>query len=328
MAAPTSPAHKTERLLNLVICLLYTRQPLAKQQIRAAVPQYAEVASDESFDRMFERDKDELRDLGIPLRTEAVDALFDDETGYRIDQREYALPEITFEADELTVLGLAARTWQQASLGGPAAQAMRKLRAQDVTRDEASVLALEPRVRTTEAAFEPMKNAALRHQEVRFGYRKGRGAPEERRLQPWAVTSWHGHWYATGFDLDRDAPRVFRLSRVVGAVRTTGRPGAYAVPDDHDAVAMIAASTDAGSTTRARLQVRAGAGNTLRRSATDVRRVDDDWDELTVERADLGALVAEVCGFGPAVLALDPPELVEQVAARLDAVVAANGGAR
>ena len=55
------------------------------------------------------------------------------------------------------------------------------------------------------------------------------------------------------------SPRVFRLSRVVGAVRTQGKPGAYAVPDDHDAVAMIAATGDAGATTRARLQVRTGA---------------------------------------------------------------------
>ena len=85
MSAPT-PAAKTERLLNLVICLLYTRQPLSKQRIRAAVPQYGEAASDEAFDRMFERDKDELRDLGIPLRAEAIDPLFDDETGYRLVQ--------------------------------------------------------------------------------------------------------------------------------------------------------------------------------------------------------------------------------------------------
>ena len=60
---------KTERLLNLVIALLSTRMPLSKARIRAAVPQYHGTASDEAFDRMFERDKDELRELGIPLVT-------------------------------------------------------------------------------------------------------------------------------------------------------------------------------------------------------------------------------------------------------------------
>jgi len=107
-----------------VICLLYTRKPLSKAKIRNAVPQYGTSASDEAFDRMFERDKDELRELGIPLVTEPFDVFFDDEPGYRIDRREYALPEISFGADELAVLGLASRgrfsAWPVASGPRPA----------------------------------------------------------------------------------------------------------------------------------------------------------------------------------------------------------------
>ena len=145
MRTQPNASDKTERLLNLVICLLYTRQPLSKAKIRDAVPQYGTTASDEAFDRMFERDKDELRDLGIPLVTEPGDVLFDDEPGYRIDRREYALPEISFAADELAVLGLASRAWAQASLAGPAAQALRKLEAAGVERDDASLIGIEPR---------------------------------------------------------------------------------------------------------------------------------------------------------------------------------------
>src|SRR5689334_25021005 len=92
---------KTERLLNLVICLLSTRRPLTKAQIRQAVPQYAENTSTEAFERMFERDKDELRDLGIPLATSFEDPLFEDEVGYRVDRDAYALPEVSFEPDEI-----------------------------------------------------------------------------------------------------------------------------------------------------------------------------------------------------------------------------------
>jgi len=103
MSTQPNAAAKTERLLNLVICLLYTRMPLSKAKIRSFVPQYGTTASDEAFNRMFERDKDELRDLGIPLVTEAFDPLFEDEPGYRIDRRDYALPEISFAADELAV---------------------------------------------------------------------------------------------------------------------------------------------------------------------------------------------------------------------------------
>ena len=96
---PTPAAAKTERLLNLVLALLSTRRPLTKGQIRAAVPQY-EQSDDAAFDRMFERDKDELRDLGIPIVTEHIDTFFQDEPGYRIDRREYALPPIEFTAEQ------------------------------------------------------------------------------------------------------------------------------------------------------------------------------------------------------------------------------------
>ena len=150
---------KTERLLNLVIALLSTRMPLSKARIRAAVPQYHGTASDEAFDRMFERDKDELRELGIPLVTSVIDPVFDDELGYRIDKREYALPEISFEPDEVAALSLAARTWTRASLAGPAASALRKLRAAGVTMDDSSLVGIEPVVRTTEEAFEPLRRA-------------------------------------------------------------------------------------------------------------------------------------------------------------------------
>ena len=124
MAAP-----RTERLLNLVICLLAATRYVSKEQVRRAVPQYGECATTEAFERMFERDKDDLRDMGIPLETGSNDSFFDDELGYRIPKDAYALPEITFDSEELAVLGLAARTWQHAALSGAAAQAIRKLEA-------------------------------------------------------------------------------------------------------------------------------------------------------------------------------------------------------
>ncbi|KNX37083.1 helix-turn-helix transcriptional regulator [Luteipulveratus halotolerans] len=319
MPAATTPAAKTERLLNLVICLLYTRQPLSKARIRSAVPQYGEAASDEAFDRMFERDKDELRELGIPLKTEPVDSFFDDESGYRIDQREYALPEIAFEADELAVLGLASRTWQQASLGGPAAQAMRKLQAQDIERDTDSVLGLEPRVRTSEPAFEPVKDAVVQRRTIRFGYRKRGAEVEQRRVQPWAITSWHGRWYLTGHDLDREAPRVFRLSRIEGRVGREPRAASYDVPAGHDPVVMIAGSEDDRALQTAQVRVREGAGNTLRRRARVVSDA-DGWQVVEVDFRDVEMLANEIAGFGPSAVALSPDDLVGRVVRRLRAV--------
>ncbi|MBC9957343.1 YafY family protein [Yimella sp. cx-51] len=315
--SPSSPAAKTERLLNLVICLLYTRQPLSKQRIRQAVPQYGEAASDEAFDRMFERDKDELRDLGIPLRAEVVDPLFEDETGYRIDRREYALPELHFEPDELAVLGLASRTWQQASLAGPAASALRKLEAADVQRDEGTLVGLEPRVRTAEPAFPAMKDALVRRTTVQFAYRKPDGSVSDRRLQPWAVTNWHGRWYVSGFDLDRDAPRVFRLGRVEGAVRSQGRAGAYEIPDDHDALRAIRGSEVEREPQPAILHVLTGSGHALRRRARTTGEVDDRWTQIDIDYTDTEIFADQIAGYGPAVIVLQPGDLRDAVVRRL-----------
>ena len=168
-----------------MLVLLYTRRPLSKAQIRQLVPQYGQSASTEAFERMFERDKDELRELGIPLVTEDIDPLHEDEPGYRIHQREYALPDISFEPDELAVLGLASRTWAQASLAGPAAQALRKLRAAGVERDVDALIGIEPRLRTTEPAFDAVKDGVLRRVPLRFVYRRPEAAEaSERHVQP------------------------------------------------------------------------------------------------------------------------------------------------
>ena len=322
-----SAGDKTERLLNLVICLLYTRMPLSKAKIRDAVPQYGRTASDEAFDRMFERDKDELRDLGIPLVTEAFDPLFDDEPGYRIDRREYALPEITFAADELAVLGLASRAWTQASLAGPAAQALRKLEAAGVERDDASLIGIEPRVRTAEPAFEDVKNAVLQRIPVSFTYRTAStGAVASRHVQPWGITSWHGRWYLTGFDTDRNAPRVFRLGRIEGEVAFEGGPAAYEVPADHEPRAMISTMAVERAPQPAVLRVRAGAGHSLRRQARAVVELDDTWSTVDIDFTDTEAFAGEISGFGPDVVVESPAELRESVIRRLTGALGSGSG--
>lgn len=324
-------AAKTERLLNLVIALLYTKAPLSKSRIRAAVPQYQD-SGDEAFDRMFERDKDELRALGIPLRTEEIDPFFDDEAGYRIDRREYQLPEIEFAPDEVAVIGMASRAWSQASLAGPAAQAMRKLQAAGVEPDEASIAGVEPLLHTTEPAFEAVRKATITGRSIRFGYRrKNAGSITERHLQPWALTNWHGRWYVTGNDLDREGPRVFRLDRITSRVSLdrSGRDCAYVVPVGHDPRAMITATYNdrPASDTVARLRLRPGAAYSLRRRAASI--VDGEhelgeWDVATFTGIPPQSLILDVTAAGPDVEVIEPVEVADAVRARLTSVLQAH----
>ncbi|HEY7719151.1 MAG TPA: WYL domain-containing protein [Pedococcus sp.] len=327
MTAHGGPAAKTERLLNLVLCLLYTRRPLPKSKIREVVPQYGDAASDEAFDRMFERDKDELRELGIPLVTEDVSTVWDDETGYRIDQRDYALPEVDFGPDELAVLGLASRVWAQASLAGPAAQALRKLKASGIERDDESLIGLEPRLRTAEPAFDAVKNAVLLRQEISFDYRTGgEGEVRPRRVQPWGLASWHGRWYLTGHDLDRDAERVFRLSRISGPVRAAKAVGTFEVPAGHRPRDLIRTAVGEQAPLSATVRVREGRGHALRRRAVSTAPAGPGWDELVVEGGDPEALADELSGYGADVVAVRPAEVREAVVRRLRGAAGAHPG--
>jgi proteasome accessory factor B len=319
-------AQKTERLLNLVICLLSTRQFLAKEQIRAAVPQYADCATDEAFDRMFERDKEEVREMGIPLETGSNNAWFEDEVGYRVDRAAYALPEVAFEPDELAVLSLASRVWQQATLAGPASRALLKLKAAGVDSDDAAVAGVEPRVGTAEPAFAGLYAAVRDRRPVTFPYRTGRaGTVSERRLEPWGIVSWHGRWYVVGHDRDRGATRVFRLSRVAGPVESAGEAGEFRVPDGVDIRAQVAVLAPDQPRDEAILHVRPGAGIGLRRRATreTAGGAPEGWDEVAVGFGDPESLATEIAGYGPDVVAAGPAAVRDAVVRRLTAVLQA-----
>ena len=106
---------RAERLVNLVLCLLSTRQYLTAERIRAIVPGYADAPTDEAFFRTFERDKAELRDLGIPLET-GRNSVFDAADGYRISRRDYELGDIDLEPDEAAAVALAVRLWDSPEL--------------------------------------------------------------------------------------------------------------------------------------------------------------------------------------------------------------------
>jgi|GEM_PF-5608335 len=97
---------RTERLLNLVIALRATRRGMRRDDLRRAVPQYAASPNDTAFERMFERDKEDLRQIGVPIVTVPSDVLVDAEDAYRIDAGAYELPEVTFTPAEVAVLGL------------------------------------------------------------------------------------------------------------------------------------------------------------------------------------------------------------------------------
>ncbi len=320
-------SRRAERLVNLVICLLATRQYLPASRIRQAVPGYepddGSVKADETFKRMFERDKAELRELGIPLET-GRNSAFDAEDGYRIARRDYELPEIALLPDEAAAVGLAARLWQSARLAEAANGALLKLRAAGIDLDHGSTAGIEPRVEATEPAFQPLLDAVTNRQAVTFEYRKSTDTtPERREVEPWGVVSWRGRWYVVGHDRRRGATRCFRLSRIAGEVRPVGQPGTVRQPAGLDLVEIVAGSDhhhDGPPPKTARLAVRPGAAAGLRRYGTVVGSR-DGRDVLEIGFADVDWLADWVAGFGTAVVVLEPADMRDAVVQRLSALV-------
>ncbi|MDQ3484424.1 MAG: WYL domain-containing protein, partial [Actinomycetota bacterium] len=183
-------APKSERLLNLLIMLLVQRHYVAKARIRSILYPGSSV---DAFEKMFERDKDELRSLGVPIEVGQIDPYFDDEPGYRIRPDEFALPEIDLEPDEAAVVGLATKVWEHARLAKATTEAVRKLTAAGVDVDVAALEIAQPRLSADEPSFDVFWEATCERTPLEFEYlRSGQAAPATRHLQPWGVTRYSG----------------------------------------------------------------------------------------------------------------------------------------
>lgn len=316
--------------MNLVLALLSTRQYLTAERIRDIVAGYSDAASDEAFSRMFERDKSELRELGIPLET-GRNSAFDSVDGYRIARRDYELGDVDLTPEEATAVGLAVRFWDTPELTEQARSALVKLRAAGVEVDQNAQTVVEPRVRT-EPAFAPLVAAVQQGRPVRFEYRRS-GSPERRGrvVEPWGVVSWRARWYLVGYDRERQAPRCFRLSRITGEVDRTGTPGEVHRPDNVNLLEFVAGSGDDPEpepVATARLWLADGRAAGIRRRGTVSERMtvaDTPGDVVRVELYFLESAAEWIAGFGPDVLVLEPDVLAKAVAGRLERVVAGQG---
>ena len=319
-------ADKAERLMNLTICLLSTKRFVSKAEIRTTVQAYQD-STDSSFERMFERDKDELRALGVPIEHGSNDAYFDDEHGYRISPGDFELPPITFEADETTVLGLAARAWREASMAGATRNALAKLRAAGVEVDSQRLPAPEPVLSAKEESFPLWYDAVIDRTRVSFEY-ADRGT---RLLEPWGMVFHRGRWYVIGRDVDKQEPRMFRLSRIVGVPKVKGKADAYQVPEGTNVRELASALDPAPSEERAVVAVRPGRAAWLRRRSTRLtdaggHPVPPGFELYEVPYSSADQLVPELAVYGADVVVCDPPQLRASVIEHLRAWADASPG--
>nr|WP_255673097.1 WYL domain-containing protein [Glycomyces amatae] len=172
-----------------------------------------------------------------------------------------------------------------------------------------------------EAALAPFFEAVASRRAVVFDYLGPRDeSVQQRRLQPWGCAAWRGRWYVAGHDLDRDAQRCFRLSRIAGRVRLTGPEGAYEIPEDVDVLAFAVEAEDRQLSSRAKVLVRPKRAWGVRRRADQIGPRTAEGDQACFSYTDTAATAAWLASFGPDVLVLEPPELVKETVACLQAL--------
>jgi len=304
-------ANRLERLLNLTAALLNASHPLTSADIAEQVPGYPDPEDKATFRRAFERDKESLRDMGIPLDLVELPGIDPPEQGYRIKRDAYALRDPGLDPDELAAIHLATAAVRMEGL--PGTEAIWKLGGAPTAAADGAALAALPTI----PQLVPLFSAVADRAPVGFGYRG-----EGRTVDPHRLSFSRGRWYLDGYDHDRAAERQFRLDRIEGDV-TVGASGSFERPD---------APSD-----RATQPWELGVDPPV----TALVRIEGDqagWaldhlgDVVIVERGDDGSIVVEltvtnrdafrsfVVGFLEHAEVLAPPELRDELIAWLELV--------
>lgn len=326
---PRVPAE--ERLFSLVLALLSTESGLTKSEILANVQGYRQRfttgGDNASLERQFERDKDDVRELGIPLETiETPGAAGNNQTlRYRIPKGEYDLPDdVRFTPDESALLSLAAMAWREGALSADSRRGLLKVRSAGSEDDDGAgvigVGAYAPRLRARDVAFEPLRSALDRGAAVRFDYiTPGQHDARRRELAPLALVQHGGRWMLAAQEFATDSVKNYLLSRIVGPV-TQYEVGQHPAP----AGAGERALTELDRIWAARTaRIRVAPGSDAERRLA--RRRDTETDEagvLVLHHVDPQILAEELAAFGPEVQVLHPADLRDRVTERLRALVA------
>ena len=311
-------SRKSERLINLTIALLATKRFITKSEILKTVEGYE--GSPESKDRMFERDKDDLRSLGIEIEVGTFDPLFNDEAGYRIKQERYQLDLGDVTPLEISLLSLAAQAWQGASLDDAAQRALVKLSSLGIAIDEANLPHSVPFLSDEGLDIPKITRAIAEHQILEFRYRNYDLSLESRRVVPIGLSARSGYWYLAGVDQSIEEVRTFRLDRVIGTVTVKKGSKKFETPENFDSESLF----ERVKSVEATIDVRRGKGTSLRALAASTKSI-GEWDQIQIPILDMKTLSALILWHGDDVYVHSPTDLREIIISSLKEISTTHG---
>ena len=226
--------NRVERLINLIAALLDSPHPMRAEEIRERIAGY-DSPTDAAFRRTFERDKADLKAIGIPV--ELVEDPWGGVPSYTIPRERYYLPDLDLQPDELAALRIAANAVLGAQ--GAAGSGLLKLSVAGPDVPWAGArLTWNADIAATEPLLSPLYEAIADRRVVSFTYQSaGSAEPRSRDVEPFALVHRRGHWYLIGRDRELGETRTFKLSRITPPIETGG--DTFVPPDNVDPEAHI-----------------------------------------------------------------------------------------
>jgi len=236
---------KFERLMNLVAFLLASPEPVPFAVIRKLVVGYSDLAREDAVEKRFDRDKKELREIGIPV--EYVQSDEQGRDGYYIPREQYFHTELDLDEDEAAVLVMLANSARGGNdaISSNLRSALLKMAIDSPLQEEVANAIAQRRVhsftrgkrdRAVLDNLDRLVGAVAGRRVVKFRYRKGDSKKvTERLVHPYGLGYREGEWYLVGEDQEKRALRQFKVVRIQGAVQAKkGRGPAFRMPPGFD----------------------------------------------------------------------------------------------
>jgi proteasome accessory factor B len=307
---------KTERLINLTLALLATKRYLKKSEILSNVAGYE--GTQEAKERMFERDKDDLRSLGIEIEVGDLDIFFEDEPGYRIPQKSYELNVPNLSGRELALLSIASSFWNDSVLAPNAQSGIRKLQSLGIPATLEFEFRMKYRFDNPSELLEEIAKAILQKSRIKFSYDSS--SLKVRHLEPYRIVFWNSYWYLIGMDIDRTGIRLFKLSRFLGGIETSKKKNEFEIPADF-AVADHLPKSDVEVIHSAKIEIRRETGTLLRQRGKLLSQ-ESEYDTYEINYENERVFLRELIWHGVNVRILEPANLKEQLLSIVDGVLA------
>lgn len=226
------------------------------------------------MERMFERDKDDLRSLGIVIELGTFDPLFEDEAGYRITPASYQMNLGDLEGEDIALLSLAASAWNGASLERESSSALVKLESLGIECDSDALSFLSPQMNVQDPNFALITDAIVHRAELEFNYRGEDLTLKSKKVYPYSLRGDSGLWYLIALEVESNQVKNFRLDRIDSEVTASKKGERFTSPSSLEPL-------EKQDHERATLKVRKGAAQQLRGLATTAT-AGDEWDQIEV----------------------------------------------